>query len=161
DIITELKTIDGIDYTITYLQFVNPQTDGTEIRADVSGIDVRGAFGSLPPITGELQNPVDAIINLAYYFTLNVPRASVFNAATFEAVRAVCEARGYKCAGAVVEAVSPRQLLSDLCKCFLIDFYQNKDGEMALAIDYTADDGVPAHPIFNTDLIAESSLEWS
>lgn len=144
NIVTESQAIDGITYTFTYVEFLTGQEEGTKVRGDVSGVDFRGGFGAMAPVSGELRNPVDHIINLVYYLLLKETRISRFNVASYTSVRALCVTNNIYSDGAIVSEITPREALSQICGSSEIDFFVNKSGEISLAL--TLDDGAVSLP---------------
>ena len=144
-VVAEPLTIEGINYTFTWLDFFEAQPEGTQIRIDLEGINGRGQFGPIEGVSGVLRNPVDALINLIYYATLKEPVAARYDFSTWSSVRDLCETLGYYCDGPITESVTWRVQFSKLCSNFGIDLFSNKLAQLSLALTIVSD---PARPVF-------------
>lgn len=145
NVVTEDLFAAGITYTITYIQFIIKQDDGTEIRADISGVDYRGAFGVAPwnldPVTGESRNAADHLINALYYFLELEGRTAQYNSESFYRLRQDLIDRGYKCDADIdgKSATTPRELIAQFSASQGIDFKTDRYGRMTVALDPLSD----------------------
>ncbi len=146
-----LQSIEGIDYTLTVLTFHAPLDDGspiaygsTEVRCDVDGTNYRGAFGTLAPVTGTLQNPIDTLINMLYYvLSLTEPDIARYSVSSFSTIRDQFTALGWKCDGAIVSSMTVREFLGQWQTSFATDFYQNRQAELEVKLTEDADEDRP------------------
>jgi hypothetical protein len=137
DIITDSITIEGIAYTMTFIEFHAQQEDGTEIRCDASGINSRPAIGSLTALSGvEITNLVDHLLNVVY---ASEKRDDHYNDTNFAAVRSEITSRGWVFAYAMTDAMTNRDLIA-LMTVNGLDFFCNRNGELDVAIDPLTDD---------------------
>lgn len=130
------QLIDGITYTITWMQLSSPAVDGTEFRVDVQGMDERAQWAGFAPIAGgggALRNPVDALVNLILIEQLDT-RTERFDAGAFATVRDLCTTLGYFCDGAITEPLTPAEIIGRLSTSFGMDFFMNRFGQMALSL---------------------------
>lgn len=147
------QTIDGVDYDYTVADLaVSIDTGspvvygGTEVRADINGTQGRGAFGSMPGVTGTLRNPIDALINMSYYGFLAANQVVRFDTESFETVHAQMEELAWYCDGAIVDPMTFREFLGQFLPCFSLDLYQNRRAELAVKLTQGGD---PDRPVFN------------
>ncbi len=150
-----LQAIDGVTYTLTVLDFAvgldtgSPIVYGsTEVRCDVDGTNYRGIFGTMTAVTGTLQNPIDALINMLYYVLLSEPGIARYNVDSFQTVRDQFTTLGWLCDGAMTEPLTVREFLGQFLASFQLDLYQNRQAELEVRLN-TAED--PDRPVF-TDL---------
>lgn len=146
-------TIDGIDFDFTFLDFNTVQAAGTEIRADIDGIDFRGEFGSMPQVSGSpLRNPIDFLINVLYLHIateVNVPRIDVdsFNTARNQLAGLASSPAGtnYLCDGVVERQITFGEFLSWFCNTFEVYFFENREGLLSVKVILESD---PNRPVF-------------
>ncbi len=156
--------IDGIEYNLTFIDFTAPQPDGMLVQADVKGVNFRGAFAGLPPVTaptGEaLTNHLDILIALLFVFLKTETEIPPVNGDSFALVREQFEAMpltlsgvsgtssgtfAYKAAGAIVEPITAQEVISRWMTSTECDFYVNKFGELEVRLTLATD---PDRPVF-------------
>lgn len=89
-LVNEEMIIDDLPYHPTYIQFASALPEGTEVRADIWGVNFRGDWGTLPTVIGPSRNLVDHTINILYYLKRldePVPDFSDYDVASFAEVR--------------------------------------------------------------------------
>lgn len=138
-------------FSVTNLDFLLQQPVGTEIRADVDGIDVRGGWGDLPAfITSPpsvTRNPIDFFINMTYVFMVKAGLSEeVFDTDEIGALRTEFESLGYLCDGAITEALTAREILGRFLPSFHLDMFVNRQGKITLRHVTNEDD--PTRPVF-------------
>lgn len=123
---------DGLTYTVTLIEMTLQQEDGAQIRADVTGMDYRPAFGIDPgdayyltAASGSLRNPVDALINLSLEFESRMER---YNIQSFVETRNRCAGLNYYCDGALDKEMSAGAALAAIQSDFGIDLYVDHNG---------------------------------
>lgn len=151
----EARTIEGVDYNLTFLDFLAEQVAGTEIRADVQGIDFRGGWNgiaaigydiSTSPPTGTpvvLRNPIDFFINMTFLVLAKAGVAADFDGTRIAAVRTLFETLEYKCDGVILESMTCRSFLGRFLSDFNLDMFATVDGKIALNFTDTTDAGRP------------------
>lgn len=136
-----------IDFTPTYVDFIAEQPAGTQIRADVDGINLRGGWEGLPPALTfqENRNPINFFINMIFFiFAKAGTSSSVWDVSSIETVlnkfagiipdsSSSTGFLGFKCDGALVEPCTVREFLGRFLGCFGIDMYQKSNGKIAIA----------------------------
>lgn len=156
-IVEENKVINGITYAMTYIQFDSQQFDGTEINADVSGIDFRYDFSTETVISGvEVRDPVDSLINLILFILFDEVNLQRFDSDSILETRTRTVARGYKCDGAITEQMSNGLAVSKLCGDFLIDFAQDNRGRIKLHLYDEALDAESVIPLDDNMILMKS-----
>jgi len=141
--------------TPTYVDFLVQQPDGTKIRADIWGINFRGEWNGIPVANTfqENRNPINFFINMIY---LAMAKAgaddSIWEVSTIEAVLDKfytilddSPPSGFLCDGAITRAMTVREWLGAFLSNFEIDFYQQKNGKLAIAYVQDTD---PSRPLF-------------
>lgn len=165
------RTIDGVDYFFTFVDFDIQQLDGTKIQADFDGYFFRGVFENddytMPEVssaTGPLRNPVDFLINVLYVIIKNDIELSRFDIESFDRVREILEGEGsppvnpYYCDGAITAPITARSFLQQFLTNFEIDLFLNKDGKIEINLTTATDADIP---LFNdTEDIVRGTLEW-
>lgn len=156
----EPHTIDGVDYTLSFIDFTVDQDPGLEVRCRiVEGFATRGAFGNMPavinsPLTA-LRNPVDAWINVVYGTLARETRIPRFNTDSFLEVHAlfdsglidyVSPAAPYACDFAIDEPITIREFMSWWQTSFETDVYVNRYGEIEMNVTTVTD---PDRPVFS------------
>lgn len=122
----------------TVLDFYDIQPEGTEIRADVSGIIDDQASPPAPQ-----RNPISLFLNLTYLLmkTAGVPLSWLDN----DQILAVSErfaALGYIADGAITEPLTAREVLSRFLSSFSLDMFVNRNGKITLR--YTEEQSPPS-----------------
>lgn len=139
------------EMTHTYLDFYEQQPEGTEIRADVDGIDFRGVWGDLPavissPPGGAIRNPIDFFINMTYLICWKAGiSVTVFDTEEIGALREVFEDLGYYCDGAITQEMTAREWLERFLRDFHLDMFVNRRGLITLR--YITDED-PDRPVY-------------
>lgn len=155
----EAKVINGINYNFTYIDFAVQQPDGTEIHADVSGINYRWDFPTDAIVNGvEVRDFVDSIVSLTFLLLQDEVNIQRFDADSFAETRSRAQSRGYLCDGAITEQVTNGLALSRLCGDAVIDFYQTNRGIITLHLYDAALDADSIVPL-DDDFILKKSLE--
>lgn len=143
-------TFGGISYTFTVIDFISQQEDGSIIHCDASGINFR-----YDPSTGiistgsEQRNAVDAIFNLIFYaandhpFIANQPQTYIrFDPQSF--VDTGVAVSSYLCDGAITDSMNLGRAISDICRDFSIDFYEDNQARIAVHFyNPTSDSHIP------------------
>ncbi len=148
------QTFDGVEYTMTFLDFDVDQDDGAEVRIDAEGVNARGPFGSMPAVSGSvLRNPIDFLINMLYAVTVAETRIPRFNVDSFDNVRTILEtvidgspAQPYYCDGCITEPITIREFLSQFLTSFELDLYVNRFAQIEVNITTETD---PGRPVFS------------
>lgn len=153
----ELRTIDGLGYDLTFLDFTVEQPQGTEIRIDVDGLPFRPSWNGYPPagfdaaqnpdvLPGPLRNPIDLFISLTSLVLRRAGREVVFDAGAIMWIREKFEhfaltggVGPYYCDGAITSALTCRELLSRFLACFQLDMFQTRDGKISLRFTDNSD----------------------
>lgn len=156
----EVHIIDGISYTLSFIDFDSDQDEALEVRLRiVEGFYTRGAFGDMPavinsPLTA-LRNPVDMLINVIYATLATETRIPRFNTDSFEQVHALLDTEfidytspglPYACDGAITEPITMREFLAQFLTSFELDMYVNRYGQIELSITHEED---PDRPVFS------------
>lgn len=156
----EPTTINGIGYTLSFVDFLVEQDPAMEVRCRfVEGFYTRGQFGDMPPRQNSplqaLRNPIDLLINILYEVIQTEPRIPRFNTASFLAVQAIFDsgiittespADPYACDGAIVEPITVREFLAQFLTSFELDMYVNRFGEIEVNVTMEED---PDRPVFS------------
>lgn len=153
EITEEPHTINGIDYTLSFIDFLEERDSGQEVRCRIiEGFYSRGEFAGMPaiansPLSG-LRNPIDALINILYGVLKTETRIPRFNADSFTALRdkfntsfvtTVSPAIGYSCDGAIDRPTTVRQFLADWQASFEVDLFVNNKGEITVSATFETD----------------------
>lgn len=151
------KVINGINWNITYIDFDTQQPDGTEIHADVSGVNYRWDFDSESQVNGvEVRDFVDSIVNLTFLVLQDEVEIQRFDGDSFLDTRTRTQARGYLCDGAITEQISNGLALSRLAGDAVIDFYQTNRGIISLHLYDAALDADSVIPLDDDDILKKS-----
>ncbi len=134
-----------LDVTPQYIDFLEQQPDGTEIRADGGGINFRGPWDGLGDTNSDgsilpLQNPIDFFMNMAYFLThkAGFPTEVVDvdeTAALREQFRTGIGGSPSiipLCAGVIYQPMTGREWLTWFLTSFNLDLYTNKRGLISL-----------------------------
>ena len=152
--------IEGVSYDATFIDFILQQPDGTEIRADIDGIDFRPAFGTLPALThsdltGPLRNPIDFFIVLTQVFLRRPGPASNFDTVGIVALHSkfatgpIIDSSSstgfdpYYCDHAITESIVARAELARFCTSFQVDLLQTRDALTTLNFTDESDSSQP------------------
>jgi hypothetical protein len=141
----EPRTIDGLEYNLTFLDFFEEQDAGTKIRVDPYGFAFRGAFGDMPAVdtssSGPLRNPIDFLINMIYALAheLRVPRYNVDSFATareqFQTLLiAGSTADSYKCDGCLDRPTTVQEFFGQLLTSHGFALYTNGQAEIEVRV---------------------------
>src|SRR4030095_16547855 len=157
----------GLDITQSYLDFYNVQPDGTEIRVDVEGIQFRGAWGTLPEISGiPLRNPIDFFINMTYFLLFEqgiTDVSTIFATDEISALWPRFEATGdlYSlCDGAIVEDQNAREFLAGFLTSHGLALHQVQTGpECGLLTLTNVNDTDADPPVIHETLIVFNSFK--
>lgn len=135
--------IDERHHTFSFVQFGSDQA-GAEIRVDVAGLDVRGAWGMLPPIvtSNVSRNPVDHTINALFYARQKIgvhidfaeTDFSEYNTASFSEVYQKCEDLGYLSDFAVTTPLTSQEVLTRLHSPFAIHLIPDNFDRLKLVL---------------------------
>lgn len=140
-----------------YIDFLVEQDPGTEIRADIDGVHIRGAWGNLPTIdhpgAGALRNPVDVLICMAFLALRKLGMTGTTEEACetdeWEAVRTLffgtSDMPPIYYDGALVKKMTNREYLANWLTCFQCDMPILKNGKWGLRFVQDTD---PARPLF-------------
>lgn len=142
----EWPTLGAIN--VTYVDFLAELPEGTEVRADIWGINFRGAWNGIPTAATfeENRNPINFFINMIFIIMLKAGQSdTIWEVSTIEAVLNKFETilpnpsggSRFLCDGAITKAQTVREWLGTFLTNFEIDFYQQKNGK--LAINYVED----------------------
>jgi len=149
----EPHTINGVDYTLSFIDFVEERDSGQQVRCRIiEGFYTRGEFAGMPavqnsPLSG-LRNPLDAWINVIYGVLRAETRIPRFNADSFTALRdkfntsfvtSVSPAVGYSCDGAIDRPTTVRQFMADHQTSFEYDLFVNNRGEITVSATFDED----------------------
>jgi len=153
------------EMTHTYLDFYGQQPEGTEIRADVDGIDFRGIWGDLPeaeasPPGGALRNPIDFFIGMTYLICQKAGiSVNVFDTDEIGALREVFEGLGLYCDGAITEEITARDFLAKFLRDFHLDMFVNRRGLITLR--YVTEES-PTRTVYveGKHILRGSFMEW-
>lgn len=129
---------------VTYVDFIAELPEGTEVRADIWGINFRGAWNGIPTAATfeENRNPINFFINMIFLIMLKAGQSdTIWEVSTIEAVLDKFETilptpsggTRFLCDGALVKAQTVREWLGTFLTNFEIDFYQQKNGKLAIA----------------------------
>lgn len=157
DVTVEATNLDGVSTDCTFIDFLLDQDEGTEVRADVAGLDSRPAWGTLPAIVsggspaGELRNPIDTFINISFMLLTKFGGEANFDTDHIIEIREQFEtvitapsgALPYLCDGAVTESITGRALLGRFLPCFQLDMFQDRGGLIDLNFTFEEDAGRP------------------
>lgn len=155
DVVEEVHVIDGLSYTLTFLDFAVDQDPGMEVRVDVHGANFRGNFGSMTAVSGigALQDFIDCGINLLYAFLRSETRIARFDVDSFAEARTTLATliddsppTGYKCDGAITRSVTKREVLAWWLTSAEMDLFVNRYGQIAVNLTTETD---PARPLFS------------
>jgi len=138
----EYPTLGAIN--VTYVDFLLELPEGTEVRADIWGINFRGAWNGIPvaPTFEENRNPINYFINMIFLIMLKAGQSdTIWEVSTIEAVLNTFETilpgpsggTRFNCDGALTKAQTVREWLGTFLTNFEIDFYQQKNGKLAIA----------------------------
>jgi hypothetical protein len=138
----EYPTLGAVN--VTYVDFLAELPEGTEVRADIWGINFRGAWNGIPTAATfeENRNPINFFINMIFLIMLKAGQSdSIWEVSTIEAVLNKFEtilpsASGgsrFLCDGAITKAQTVREWLGNFLVNFEIDFFQQKNGKIAIA----------------------------
>lgn len=151
-VFAELPTLTA---TPTYVDFIVPQPDGTKIRADIWGINYRGPWNGIAEAASfqENRNPINFFINMIYLAMAKAGAdSSVWEISTiqdtldkFYTILDDSPPTGFLCDGAITRAMTVREWLGVFLSDFEIDFYQQKNGKLAIAYVQDTD---PSRPLF-------------
>lgn len=153
---TDTATLYGLDLTFTYLDFLAAQPDGTEIAIDVDGINLRGAWGTLPAVSGVgvLRNPIDFYINMTFFFLTKSGRidiAEIFDTAGIGFMRDRCEPSGDNpclCDVAFLEPFTARHFHGQFLTSFEMFIWQQQGFDPAGKLNLGLLDDITAGPTF-------------
>jgi hypothetical protein len=132
-------------FTITHVDFIEQQPEGTEIRADIQGIVARGAWGSLAPNDGlalsppeSLKNPIDAFINMTYMVLAKAGISTdVFDKDHISDLWHTFESLGLECNGAITQPMTAREWLGQFLPSFELTMFPKRSG--LISLDFTQD----------------------
>jgi len=155
----EVHVIDGVSYTLSFIDFNSDQDLDLTVRCRiVEGFYTRGAFGSMPavinsPLTA-LRNPIDLLINILYVTLQTETRIAQFNVDSFADVRLLFEsliasespAAPYACDGAIDRPITVRQFLEQFLTSFEMDLFVNREGLITVNLTTETD---PDRPLFS------------
>lgn len=134
-IVEEPITIEGVVHRFTYVQFTSSQQEPTLIRVDVLGWTEDDTFA-----TSVEENPANNIRN---YLTRIVGLSddnSALDIQAFQDVETKTDSLSFLCAGAITTRLTHGAALSRIYSSFNIDFFQNKDGLVAIALVIDSDE---------------------
>ncbi len=135
---TETLTVGLVTYNPTYIDFFANQPEHTEIRADVLGINFRGAWGPLPAVSS--PNEGDAISSFADFFISEMFEffqqagisESVFNTAKIAALWETFNVNGLRCEGVIAKVITARDFISWFTTSSMTDFFEDNTGLLTL-----------------------------
>lgn len=153
----EAMTIDGVGYTLSFIDFNSDQDLALEVRCRiVEGFYTRGAFGNMPavinsPLTA-LRNPVDAWINVNYGVLAREVRIPRFDTDSFLEVHALLDSEfitstspgsPYACDFAIDRPMTSREFIGQWMTSFEIDLYVNRYGQLSMNVTHEEDEDRP------------------
>ncbi len=156
-------------FSVTNLDFIEQQPNGTEIRADVDGIERRGEWGPLAAVGGSppelLRNAIDSFINGTY--TIMAKAGASVDACDTDEIGALREEFeiGFGsppvipyCDGAITQSMTAREWLGQFLPDFNLDMFVNRRGKITLRFIAEED---PDRPVFKEGkhIIEESFIE--
>ncbi len=162
----------GETFTCVFIDFIAQQPDGTEIRMDADGFYFRDTWNGMaaagynntssPPLLnqGPLRNPIDAFIHLTRVLMLKASAETGWDGSDVELVYNKL-ATGtdftppYYCDGAIVEAITSRELLGLFMQSFGLDFTTKQTGLQSLAF-LDAED--PSRPQITEQMMVKLSF---
>lgn len=158
-VIVHNVVISGRTYSMTYIEFMARQEDGTVIQADVIGINFKWYLDNgSGQVSSQLRNPVVALQNLIYYTLQDEIRTERFDTDSFAQTEDRCDTRGYVCDGAITEECTSGVAVSRICSDFIIDFYQTSHGKIAVHLYDAELDAESVIPL-NTDITLRETLK--
>jgi hypothetical protein len=116
-LVQEAMILEGRENNASYIQFASALPEGTEVRYNIEGVNFRGGWGTLPPITGVSRNVVDHLINILFYIKrLDEPSPdfSNYDIFSFEEVRDKIEALEILSDYAIVEPLTGQEIVTQL-----------------------------------------------
>ncbi len=134
----------GIDINPTFIDFIVEQPEGTQIRADIWGINFRGEWNGIPAAEGlqPNRNPINFFINMIFFIMAKAGQTDrVWDIQSIEDTLDAFEVMldtpsgpdRLKCDGAITKAQTAREWLGNFLPNFQIDMYQKKNGKLAIA----------------------------
>jgi len=118
-------TIEGVDYTICWLEFGAAQEAGTQIRVDVKGY----------PNAADGTASQNLSVNLKSYLNLIAQQPdAVLDLWAFQNLETDFTSLGWLCDGAYTEDMNHRSAISQMVTSFNADWFQNKDGKITASI---------------------------
>lgn len=142
DITADENPFGSFTMTFTYADFIEQQPEGTEIRADISGIYIRGDWGPLtalptsPPVA--TLNLIDHIINASFFLMQKAGVSTeVFDTEEIAGLWAFFENSGLYHSMAITEPITGRELLGQWLSSGNLDMYTNRRGK--ITFNYTLD----------------------
>ncbi len=137
------------DFHNTYVRFTAAQPDGTKIRADIDGINFRGQFADMPPISGQtIDNAVDFLINLEYFLFILEGTTVPFDGDSFRTTWQKLEDLNLQFAGAFTEDITFGEAISQICASALLWHYPDRYGRLAVNFVFETD---PDRIIYDDD----------
>lgn len=133
----EDRTIENVDYHLSFVDFIAAQPEGTLISADVHGIYERGEWNGFPELVltdGPLRNPIDFFINMTYLILLKSGQAAEFAAGQIMLIRERLRDALIFCDGAITETMTARELLGRFLTSAGLTLSQTKAGAMTLSM---------------------------
>ncbi len=166
-LVEEEITIDGLDYTFSFVEFDSDQA-GAEIRADVVGLPDFPIWGTVPPVTGGSDNVIDHVMAILYYVdaleagflrTMDVAFGN-YDLASFATVRQQFEDAGYLSAYAITDQMTPEVILTQLFSTFLIHWFPSRiDKTKVVMTTAETPEGAPIFGDFHSILVMSETLE--
>lgn len=131
------KTIKGLPYTFSFVQFDSALPEGTEVRADIRGLPGSGGWGTVPPgpADSESENVIDHAVSIAYYVdSLEKGRLrtlaeafETWDLVSMATVRQQIIDRGWEVSAyAITEPLTPEVILTQLFSTFMIHWFPSR-----------------------------------
>ncbi len=178
DVTVETTTIDGVDYDLTYIDFLVQQPDGTLIRADVEGVFFRPIWNGYPAqgfdavlnpsgTPGALRNPIDGftILDILVFTPAGV---GSYDANRIMAIREkfltviTNPSTGgdpYYMDGSIVKATTNRAALGQYLTSFQLDMFHTRTGAVALNFTDATDSAKPLYSDNRSDGLRQLIVE--
>ena len=129
----QVKTVNGVAYTFTHVDFSSAKEDGYEVRWDGEGMtDTGDSTGTV------VEGPVQCI-QLYLVRVVGKDEFTELDTASFKDTAAVVDAIelgagqvGMKCGGAIMKRMNHREALTQLCRSFGLELFTTKRGLIAI-----------------------------
>jgi hypothetical protein len=143
-ITVEARTIEGVNYNLSFLDFAVQQTPLPLIAIDCHGVASRGGWNGFAAVTGSpLRNAIDHFINMSFLVFTKAGVTTNFAAGHIMVLRERFETLALYSDGALVKAISVREFFGQFLGSSGLQMFQNKDGQLDLAFIEAEDTGRP------------------